>query len=165
MAALVNGFRLREALSYAPATGEFTWNISRGRAAVGKIAGAESVKGYLRIKLDGHLYQAHRLAWLYENGCWPDGEIDHIDGDRKNNRIANLRVATSSQNKANTSLRITNTSGFKGVRWHRQRRRWEARITVSGREISLGLFDEREAAHAAYLAAAHSYFGSFARAA
>jgi hypothetical protein len=163
MSVIVSESRLREVLSYCPTTGHFMWlkRLSKNVPA-GRTAGAVC-QGYLRIKVDGKLFAAHRLAWLFVYGVWPAQELDHIDCDRANNRIANLRLASSSQNKANTAPKRTNTSGYKGVRFHSQRRRWNARITVAGQQVSLGMFDDAEEAHLAYVAAAQEYFGSFAR--
>jgi hypothetical protein len=163
MSVIVSQSRLREVLSYCKETGQFHWlkRLSKN-VAPGRTAGS-LCQGYVRIKVDGQLFAAHRLAWLFAYGEWPDREVDHIDRDRSNNRLANLRQASSSLNKANTSLRRTNTSGFKGVKFHSQRRRWNARITVNGRQISLGMHDSREEAHQAYVAAAHEHFGQFAR--
>src|SRR3990167_7311165 len=145
--------RLRELFSYNPESGIFTRLVSTSsNARAGDIAGWANSKGYMFIRIDGHKYKAHRLAWLYVHGEWPNGDLDHIDGHRDHNWIGNLRPATRSQNIAN--MRNTNISGFKGATRRRDCRRWSAQITVNGRKRHLGLFNTPEAAHAAYVAAA-----------
>lgn len=166
--------RLRELLDYDPETGLFVW-LQRDEIAgsdkiwnkkhAGKTAGYLSGLGYRPIKIDGHKYLAHRLAWLYVNGRWPAAFIDHINGNRADNRIANLREATQSQNQQNRGLTKHNTSGRKGVSWRRDIRKWSAQIAVSSKQIFLGYFTCPDAAAAAYEAAARKYHGEFARAA
>jgi hypothetical protein len=154
--------RLRQVLAYDPATGIFVWrNKPRGRDRT--IAGTQTSHGYIQISVDGKLYPAHRLAWLYVHGAWPKGEIDHIDGARANNAATNLRDATHSQNLANQKLSLANTSGFKGVCFNKERNRWVAYIKVLGRRRHLGRFKTPEAAHEAYRQAAVEAFGAFAR--
>lgn len=90
-------------------------------------------------------------------------QIDHIDGNTANNAIANLREASNAQNCMNKPKPKSNTSGFKGVRYHSRDRRWYAHIRLSGKQVHLGLFDTAEEAHAAYCEAAHRLHGEFAR--
>ena len=153
---------LQRLLNYDPMTGIFTW---KGRHGVkeGKVAGYVEIAGYVVIMVGRRCYRAHRLAWLYVYGYFPD-EVDHIHGDKQYNRISELREASRSQQTANAKIRSDNTSGFKGVTWHRAARRWMAQITCGGRAIYLGLFDSPAAAHAAYIAKARELFGEFARA-
>jgi hypothetical protein len=126
------------------------------------LAGGVSRSGYVEIRLDRRLYRAHRLAWLHVHGAWPVHEIDHINGEKADNRIANLRDATSGQNKANqTRLRADNTSGHRGVSWSKANRKWFAKIKHAGRQKLLGYFDSKEAAVEAYELAAASRFGEF----
>jgi hypothetical protein len=157
--------RLREVLNYDPATGVFTWLVRTARCRrIGEVAGCGK-NGYHQIGIDRRRYRAHRLAWLYMTGEWPAQEIDHINGDPSDNRITNLRPATSSQNKTNSRRRSDNNSGYKGVSFDRSRQKWQARISVAGRSARrLGRFDCPVAAHAAYVAAAEKHFGEFARA-
>jgi hypothetical protein len=151
-------------LSYDPNTGQFRWRISKGgRAHEGDVAGTVLPSGYRRIKIDDRRYYSHRLAWLYVTGEWPAAEIDHINCDPGDNRWGNLRLATSSQNKANSRKRADNTSGLKGVTWDGRNRKWQAQIMAGGRRRSLGYFADPAAAHAAYVAAATKTFGDFAR--
>jgi hypothetical protein len=157
--------RLREVLRYDPVTGLFIRRCRAGRKHAGEVAGSATRNGYRSICVDNGRYLAHRLAWLYMNGSWPERQIDHKDRDRSNNRWTNLRLATPSGNTANSRRRSTNTSGFKGVCWDKSRNRWAAYITVGYRHIYLGRFAAVEDAHDAYLAAAQQHFGEFARAA
>jgi hypothetical protein len=156
--------RLRQRLSYDPDTGEFTWIIPPRGRSVGAIAGRTAKDDYSQIQVDGRRYQAHRLAWLYVHGTFPEKIMDHIDGDRSNNRINNLRPATNSQNGANERMKSQNTSGYKGVSWFLNKW-WKAQISYRGKVIYLGHFDCPKEAHAAYMAAARKYHGEFARAA
>lgn len=143
--------RLKELMSYDPNTGEFSRKISRGGAKVGDVSGTNN-DGYMQLRVDGKSYKAHRLAWLYVMGRWPDKDIDHINGVRCDNRIVNLREATRAENKQNTRLAHADSrSGLLGVVRHRSQ--WQARIGVNGKKLHLGSFETAEAAHAAYLAA------------
>ena len=153
--------RVIELFEYDPDTGVFKNRISRGRAKAGARAGADTGHGYRRIIVDYKKYYEHHLAWLIVHGDWPD-EIDHIDGDRSNNAISNLRLATRTQNCANGGW-ATGLSGLRGVYkdWRRPEL-WYAKIQVGRRQIYLGYYDTPEEAHAVYLAAAEKYFGEFA---
>lgn len=152
---------LRELLSYDPETGVFRWLVSRGRVRAGNAAGCLNMKSRHVIKIDGKMYGAGRLAWLYMTGEWPPVKIDHRDRDPSNTVWTNLRPATTSQNSANMLRK--NKSGFKGVA--RAGKRWSAKIVVNGKAFHLGTFDTAPEAHAAYKAAAEKHFGEFARAA
>jgi hypothetical protein len=155
---------LREILSYDPDTGVFRWKVSEtNRVSVGGVAGSQNGDGYTRIMIGKKKYRAHRLAWLHVYGEWPAKYVDHVDGDRSNNKITNLREATNAQNMRNCGAYATNTSGFKGVTFHKHRRRWHARINIPSKQIHLGYFDTPEEAHAAYCAAAAKLHGEFAR--
>jgi hypothetical protein len=155
--------RLRDLLRYDSETGVWTWKIALRRGWVDRTAGSTHKSGSLTIRIEGRGYRAHRLACLYVTGRWPAGQIDHKDGDPGNNRWHNLREATQHQNNGNQKRRPDNTSGLKGVSWHRLRQKWRSYISVNGRQIHLGSFDTKEAAHAAYCAAAREAFGEFAR--
>lgn len=157
--------RLKERLKYDPETGVFTWAASpHGRHPVGSIAGTIDAQGYQAIKIDRKTYKAHRLAWLFMTGEWPQDEMDHKDTVRLNNAWANLRAATHSQNQANSKRPKNNTSGVKGVWWHKKRQRWRAAIGRNGKTYSLGDFKSISAAKEAYAKAASAAFGEFARA-
>jgi hypothetical protein len=141
---------VRSVLHYDPETGVFTNKIDRNpRAPAGSIAGYTNTIGYTVIQIGGRKLHAHRLAWLYMTGEWPKCEIDHINRVRSDNRFTNLRQATSTQNKHNTTDRITNTSGHRGVTWHKHRNKWQAQISVAGTHHYLGMFDNIEDAVAA----------------
>lgn len=153
---------LREAMSYDPATGNFTWITRRQGTWVGRPAGRPGKNGgYGTIMLRGKLYLAHRLAWLYVHGEWPPHLIDHINGNRGDNRICNLRPATSSQNAINKKLRSDNVSGSRGVYWKRNERKWIAQIGVQGKRIHLGSFEDQQKAEHAYRNAAALHHGDF----
>ena len=160
--AMLTQNRLREVLDYNPTTGVFVWRVRRGCMSAGDQAGRTTDEGYLSICVDGRSYQAHRLAWLHFYGVWPVGNIDHRDTDKKHNWIANLRLATKSQNGANRGANRNNTTGFKGVTLHHSGR-YCAAIKKDQHHIYLGIFDTPEQAHAAYDRKATEIFGNFAR--
>ncbi len=154
----------RKVLHYNPETGIFTRLISATNSVkIGDVAGSRNSCQYIAITINGKKHQAHRLAWLYMTGEWPKHFIDHKDTCRSNNIWTNLREATHQQNKQNAPIRRDNKSGFKGVCWLRPHKKWRARIKANGREIHLGYFNTREAAHAAYCEAAPKHHGEFAR--
>lgn len=144
---------LGERLAYDAKTGAFTWRVAPApRFAVGSRAGSLNSNGYVVIRCAGRLYHAHRIAWLFSYGFWPDGDIDHINGNPADNRLNNLRDVSRSVNQQNLRrARRDNATGLLGVK--RARNRFEARINVGGRYVHLGTFDSPHAAHAAYLAA------------
>lgn len=146
--------RLRELLNYDPLSGNLTWKIrTSNRIKVGDIAGALLLTGYLSISIDGKLHRAHRLVWLWVYGVWPDAELDHINGVRTDNRIANLRDVTSSMNQQNLrSARGGTHSGLLGVhKTDKVNKKWRASIKVDGKEKHIGIFFTKEAAQIAYL--------------
>lgn len=158
--------RIEAALSYDKEKGVFRWIKPTGRRTkVGDVAGSLWSSGYLAIGIAGQRVLAHRLAWFIETGEWPEFDIDHINGNRQDNRIANLRPASRSQNMANTLKRSSNTSGVKGVHWSSRSRRWIARVMKDGKQIHLGAFKDISDAAKAYATGASVAFGEFARAA
>ena len=161
---------IRSALHYDHETGIFTWRhrvgIYRGinNRCAGTIAGTPDGNGYISIRIDQHRFKAHRLAWCWMMGSDPASDIDHIDCDRSNNRFANLRIATRTQNLGNSSKRFDNTSGHKGVCWDKRAKKWKASICISGNSMHLGNFYNIEDAAEAYKRAAINHFGEeFAR--
>lgn len=157
--------QVRKALNYCPDTGEFTWCGRHGCRGDGGRAGRVTDRGYINIAIDGRAYRAHRLAWLYQFGVWPSAEIDHINGQRSDNRIANLREATRTQNSANQRARGSIAS-FKGVhiKSGNLQKKFEARIWTGEKYKTLGTFSTPEEANAAYYEAAKKLHGEFARA-
>lgn len=156
--------RLKELLSYDPESGLFQWvHPPKNHPGLKAYIAGGIGTGYVMIKIDGRKYKAHRLAWLYVHGAWPDGDLDHANGCPLDNRIANLRVATNPQNQANRRLQRGKDTP-KGVR-RLPSGRFQARISVNKRLHHLGSFDTAEAAQAAYVAAATTHYGTFARAA
>lgn len=146
--------RLGEVLSYEPEIGLFRWRVrTSNRVKVGAVAGRSNGNGYTRICVDGVQHYAHRLAWLAVHGEHPAGEIDHRNGDRADNRIENLRVASHAENGQNQALRATNTSGRHGVSWSKNHSKWVAYIVKAGKKKPLGLFECIERASEAYMAA------------
>ena len=138
-------------LHYDPITGVFTWKMGNGKAPIGSIAGHKSGWGYVRISLGNKKYSAHQLAWLIVYGEWPDKQIDHIDGDKENNAIENLRLVTASINQlCNNKPRSNNKTGLVGV--SPDRHRFKAQIKIAGKPVYLGSFNTKELAHAAYMA-------------
>ena len=152
---------LRSILHYDPLTGVFTRIRSAHPNRVGAVVGSAS-HGYIRIRLLGKCYPAHRLAWLYVYGTWPKNQIDHINRNRSDNRIANLRDVTNQQNMCNAGDYSTNTSGRKGVYWDKRDSRWRACITDNGRYLSLGYFSTQAEAVAARVAAEKLYWRQLA---
>jgi hypothetical protein len=143
--------RLLYLVDYNPLTGVFVNKVSRRKSRAGQVAGTSHNGGYRLIKVDRKNYLAHRLAWFYVHGKWPDHQIDHINGDKKDNRIANLRQATCSENMQNIRLaQKRSKSGVRGVSWVASRSRWVAQISVGGKQKNLGRFDDIEAAINAY---------------
>jgi hypothetical protein len=140
-------------VSYDAETGVFTWRITRRNCKTGAVAGS-LLKGYLRISIDSKIYAAHRLAWLYTYGCWPSGEIDHINRVRNDNRLCNLREATRELNTQNANVRVDSPYGIRGVTKHKYSNKYRARIQANKKAMLLGLFDTPEEAAAAYAAAA-----------
>lgn len=162
---------VRSRLDYDPDTGIFIWRRHPGTGNgakilnatyPGKVAGTIGRDGYAKITLNQRICRAHRLAWMHFHGETPPSEIDHRDRNRANNAIANLRAADDYENMWNRSLNKTNTSGFKGVTWHKKNKIWVASIFVAHRRIYLGSFTEIHAAAAAYVEAAKFHFGDFA---
>ena len=121
--------RLHELLYYDPEAGYFMWMKRRGRAGGKTEAGSKHSGGYMSIMVDGVNYLAHRLAWMYMTGDWPEFEIDHEDRIKTHNRWRNLRPATHKQNMENSTVRKSSKSGVKGVHFIAQSGRWQAYLT------------------------------------
>lgn len=148
--------RLLELLHYDPETGVFTWKVNvSNRMRAGAVAGTFTAYGHIQIKVAPCLYRAHRLAWFYATGKWPNGALDHIDGIAANNRLANLRLTTHSLNAQNLHRpHRDNATGLLGVTWDKRRKKFIAQIQAGGRRnVYLGGFDCPNAAHQVYLEA------------
>jgi len=147
--------RADELISYNADTGSFVWLSGVKK---GKKAGSKTVKGkYLSIGIDRHVYYAHRLAWLMYYGRFPDGQIDHINGNGLDNRIENLRDVSQKENLRNCRHQSNNTSGAMGVEWNPLNKNWRARIKVDGRTVSLGSYKSIEDAKKARKEAEATY--------
>lgn len=157
--------RLLEVLNYDPETGLFRWRIAVSNSVkIGAIAGSVDNNGYRRMCIDGRRnYLAHRLAWFYVHGEWPTESLDHIDCNKINNAIANLRPASTAENLRNRGKNRNNKSGYKGVCFDRRDQRWRATIRVDRKLKHIGYFKDPADAHRAYEAAAAKYHGQFAR--
>lgn len=144
--------RLRELLHYDATTGEFTWVVSCRGTKAGDRAGTDSSEGRRHIIIGYARFKAHRLAWLYVHGKWPNGLVDHTNGDPTDNRIDNLRESSMSENLQNQRrAHKHNKTGILGVSWRPTRNKFRARIVVNGKETNLGHFDTAEEAQSAYL--------------
>jgi len=144
--------RLHELLHYEPETGIFYWKVGARNIKVGDIAGTPSC-GYVKIGISGTIYPAHRLAWLYVHGYFPESEIDHINRDRADNRICNLREVSHVCNRRNIRNQKNNTSGVKGVSWFNHHLKWRSQINLLGKPHNLGYYSSFDDAVCARLAA------------
>lgn len=138
---------IRKSLRYEPATGDLFWVVQAGRAPAGSIAGTVDKTGYRRIKLNGARLLAHRVAWFLSFGNWPTGVIDHINRNKLDNRVENLRDVSASENSRNREF-PERLGTFKA-----SRNKWAARVTSGGVTRYLGVFDSMDKARQAYLAA------------
>lgn len=143
---------LRSRLSFEPDTGVFRWLTTQGGVTVGSPAGNLNSSGYMVVGFSGLKIRQHRLAWLFNFGAWPSGTIDHIDGDKKNNRIANLRNVPHRVNKQNMRVATaSNSLGVLGVYWSERRVGYMASVSTDGKQKRKGPFSTIERAQAAYL--------------
>lgn len=136
---------LKHHLYYNPLTGTFKWNFSRPGVSLNKRPGSLNSKKYLLIQIDKKRYLAHRLAWLYMKGYFPENEIDHINQIRNDNRWDNLREVTHQKNSTNCKLSSNNTSGITGVTKKKYKNNiyWISRIKIKGKQINLGCFTNK----------------------
>jgi hypothetical protein len=158
---MISQTELKRLLYYEPLSGNFIRLITKcSRAKVGQIAGTTHPLGYIKICLNKKIYSAHRLAYLYQTGEWPPFEVDHINGNKSDNSWVNLRLATSSQNKANRAK-------FRGVMLKGVQKRGNKFMAIARINCKLkylGLYDTEEQAHAVYCEAARQAFGAYHRA-
>ena len=154
---------LKEFLDYNPDTGIFTWKKQISNLKVGQVAGTMSPMGYIQIRFKGSDYFAHRLAYYMYHGVDPlKNLVDHKYGDKSNNKIKNLRLATNLQNGANrVNLPSNNNSGAIGVCWDKKAKKWRAQIVVNKVQKHLGYFINKEDAIKARREGEIKYFGDF----
>ena len=142
--------------------GRLYWRANSGATKAGKLAGHVKSNGYTSIRIHNREYKAHRIIYLLHHGLLPE-YVDHIDGNRSNNKIKNLRPATTSQNNWNSKRPCKNTSGLKGVCWYRRYQKWFARVQINGRQLHLGYFKNVEDAEAAVRNARELHHGEYAK--
>lgn len=150
-------------LLYHPETGSFIWKVDRGRLAKAYEEAGTLVNGYRKIKIQGKLYSAHRLAHLKMNGVMPpdDREVDHIDGNRDNNSWVNLRLVTRSQNQKNTPTSKNSKTGFKNV--FPCKNGFRVLVTVNSKQMYIGKYKDLELAAIVAEEARNLYYGKYAR--
>lgn len=160
----LEALELRQLVAYDAETGLMTRRVATAsNIKVGDPVGYADNQGYLCAYIKGRQYKVHRLAWLYVYGEWPKGQLDHINGDRTDNRICNLREATASQNQQNKATPKENKSGVKGVVQHKRSGRWYAFCRVNGTRSYLGSFTDIQDAEAAVIKFRSEHHGEFAR--
>ncbi|MCE0874158.1 MULTISPECIES: HNH endonuclease signature motif containing protein [Pseudomonas] len=142
--------RLREEFTYDADSGVIR---SLSVRAMGRIEGAKSPNGYLKLRLDGVNLYAHRVAWALTHGVWPAHDIDHINGERDDNRLSNLRALRRHENLQNMRKRRPGASGVRGITWDKQTQTWRAQLSAQGKRINIGRFKDKEMAEVAYLEA------------
>lgn len=166
----------KECFDYNPDTGILTWKerprhhfptehgwkVVNG-ARTGFVAGSLNDKGYLDVRINGRLLRTHRIIWIMHYGAWPVEFIDHINGIKTDNRICNLREATLTENNRNSGISSRNTSGVKGVRWHKGAGKWMVSIKKESKDHYLGLFTSIHEAEAAVIDIRNILHGDFAR--
>ena len=165
MAQNITHARVRQVFDYNPSTGYVIWKIKpkhrAGIIEVGDRAGYSHWKGYRWITLDNKGYAEHRLIWFWVTGKWPPNQIDHKDGNKANNKWDNLRLATNGQNQANTRLRKTNTTGYKGVTYNKKQKVYIAQVCINGKVTYLGSFTTPEEAYAKRCQVTQELHGEF----
>jgi hypothetical protein len=159
---LISQDLVKALFAYCPDTGLFTRKITTGaKAKIGSVAGSIQDSGYVLLEINSNTYRAHRVAWLYMYGKFPVELLDHINRDKADNSIHNLREASKVQNSYNTSIRSDNSTGYKGVSIDKRSNRYRAYININGKQKSLGYYSTAEEAALAYNTAAEKYFGEF----
>lgn len=152
---MINQSRLHEILSYDEETGHFHWKVEnkfRSQQTIGDVAGYINQKGYRMVGIDGTYYPQHRLVWLYKTGKMPPQWIDHINGDKSDNRFSNLRCVTTAQNRLNLRHADSdNKTGLLGVSYHKGK--YRATIKIGSKCKHLGYFNNPIEAHACYVEA------------
>ena len=153
---------LKLTFTYDSGQGFLLWNIERANKHVGDRAGSLWKTGYRYVRYKGRVYLEHRLIYAIVFGLWPD-QVDHVNMDKSDNRISNLRCASLSENNRNRTRQSNNTSGYKGVTWHKDTKLFHAKIMHNKKRISLGYFKDPADASIAYTNAAKEFHREFAR--
>ena len=153
---------LKELIDYNSETGVFTWKVSPARQVFsGDIAGTKRKDGYIQIKVKNELILSHRLVWIYMYGYLPK-YIDHINGQRDDNRIINIREVSNQQNSLNSKISKNNTSGIKGVYWDKSRNKWTVRLSIDGKCKFFKRFDDIDLAKLVIEEVRNKYHGKYA---
>ena len=142
---------IQDDIEYLPDTGELFWKRSSRGRKLSKPIGCTNTKGYRVVTLGGTQFKLHRVVWFKVYGEWPEGELDHIDKNKDNNKVENLRVG-SSINSHNRSMPLPR-SGLIGACWNKARQKYKTAIRIDGKNIHLGYFDTPEEASSVYLKA------------
>lgn len=155
--------RLKELFHYDADSGNFTKASNGGKRKAGDLCGTTNAHGYRTMKVDGSMYYAHRLAFIYMTGNQPKHFIDHINGNKSDNRWINLREATRAENSMNRGKLSNNKSGFKGVRLDKRCNRWIAQIVINKKQVVIGRYDTKQEAADAYAKEALKIHGEFCK--
>jgi hypothetical protein len=156
---------LFDVIEYRPEFGGscLVWKKDRRCVKTGSIAGYQRPDKYWDVRVFGKIIRAHRLIWFLNFGEWPKNQIDHIDGNPENNKIENLREATTSQNQCNKRKQFGNKCGVKNVYLHKPLNKWRVRIAINKKTIQCGLYDDLELAELVAIEAREKYHGIYAR--
>lgn len=151
---------ISDLLEYDATTGLFRWKVRVSNAcAKGWFPGSKNKIGYYQIRVNRKLIMAHRLAWLITYGKWPNEFVDHINEDKSDNRIVNLREADRSLNQLNqTKANVDNSTGFRGVTFDKQQKKYKAQLVIAGKKVLNRLFKTKEEAAQEYKTAKELYF-------
>jgi hypothetical protein len=154
--------KIKDEISYDPEEGTFKWLTKRRGRKLDKVGG-KSTEGYLIIRILGKYYYGHRLAWYLYYGEWPNTgkHIDHIDRNKLNNKISNLRLVTPKENMFNKVSAKGKVNNYRGVSYRKDRGKWRAQISINNKCVHLGTFLTEEEAYASYLSAAKEIHGEF----
>jgi hypothetical protein len=144
--------KVQSLFNYDSETGIFTRKVkTTAKTKIGDVVGYDNKNGYKKISIDNKLYFSHRLAWLYVYGVWPEKGLDHINRNRSDNRLCNLRLANQSENTQNTAIRKNNTSGYKGVTFCKNTNKWISQIMINYKHIYIGKYETPEIAYEQYI--------------
>ena len=154
--AVITQEKLKELFNYDPLTGVFNKKVNTSSGNLMPV-GSRCKNDYLRVIINRKQYLIHRLAWLYVHGKFPENDIDHIDGNSLNNRIANLRDVAHHINQRNSRQRSDNNTGCTGVYWDKQKEKYKALIQFNNKLIHLGVFEQKWDAICSRLSANYKY--------